>query len=221
MKKKQPLSNFSIEEQERSQKSAMVFKGRLLLINFYLSNRLTTPNEDQQGIEVPDQQLLALIPDFAERGLDAASEYLSFTTAGINIGYNEAGYGHQSREKLAILHFIISFELGRPFYITNILRDELMRIKLMSDLVEWINNLKYTKDVAHILESKHQHHEIQPLIPLHPAVPSEGMLSIKELAAELGISEKTIRRKPEQFAFHLMGKRKFYYLSECKPKYNK
>lgn len=214
------MLNFSIEEEEQNRKSAMVFKGRLLLINFYLTNRLTSPNEEKNGIEIPDQQLLGLIPDFVERGLDAASDYLSFTSAGINIGFNEAGYGHQSREKLAILYFIIQFELGRPIKISPTLRDELIRIKRMSELVDWIDKLKNEKDVVRILEGRH-HDYIQPEpIPLQAAIPKEKLLTIKELSAELGISEKTIRRKPEQFAFHLMGERKFYYLSECKPKYN-
>lgn len=221
MNRKRHPSSFSIAEKERNRKSAMVFMGRILLVGFYQSNGLTTAYEDQNGIDIPDKELLMLLPEFMERGLDAASDYLTFTSAGINIGINEAGYGHQSREKLALLCFIIFFEIGRDIQISKILKDELIRIKRMSELVDWISNLKTDKNVYRFLETKQQDYIIPQPLPLQAAIPSEKSLTIKELAAELGISDKTIRRNPNQFKPHHLGVRKFYYLSECKPKYNK
>jgi len=157
----------------------------------------------------------------AERGINAIPQHLHFSKVGISINQSEAGYAHNSREKLAILYFIINYELSKPIVINPIIRDELIQITRISELVDWISNLQQEKDVMRILEGKFiPKPEVRHQV-FYPSVPEEELISVKELAQKLGISEKTINRNPQQFPIHKMGCQNYYYFSECKPGYSK
>lgn len=220
IKKRNPVTNFTSLQQEVTKKSAMIFKGRLLLKNFYLDHALLDDKEMSNETDIQDESLFYLIAEFKERGLDAAADYLRFSPAGIVLTNQEAGYGHLSREKLAIFYFIISFELGKPLPITPLIKSELLLIKTLSNLVTWITSLKQNKDIQSILERKAAIALQAPQAPPMPSIPNEALITTTELADALNISERTIRRNPEIFKPHFLGARKYYYLSECKPHYH-
>jgi hypothetical protein len=219
-KKRNPMTSFNSLQFEVTKKSAMIFKGRLLLKTFYLEHALLDQQEINSESDIQDESLFYLIAEFKERGLDAAADYLKFSTAGIILTNQEGGYGHLSREKLAIFYFIISFELGKPLLINPLIKSELLFIKTLSNLVTWITSLKQNKDIQSILERKALI-ALQPLqAPPMPSIPNEALMTTSELADALKISERTIRRNPTVFKPHFLGARKYYYLSECKPQYH-
>lgn len=219
MQKKRLHACFSIEEKKHNEKSQMVFKGRTSLVGFYQENGLSSTTEEKTGIDLPDQKLLICLSEIMDGGLEAAANCLIFSPAGINIGFNETNYSHQSREKFAILYHIVQFEIGQTIQLTPIVKDEMMRIKRTTELVDWINNLKIDKNLARFFTAHPQHEVLTKNIPLLPAIPNEDSLNLAQLSNKLNICVKTIQRNPMQFPHHIMGARKFYYLSECKPKY--
>lgn len=205
--------NHSFNHEERKQ-STIIFKGRIQLKEIYADLHLFTDDELENGIQMPSDELLCVIPLFSEQGLDAAEEYIFCMAEGIKIFGMDEIYSHQSREKLAIFYLIISFELKRKFNINFILRDELIAITKLSQLVNWISDLQSENDVRKILEKERSTNALMR-VKVPEIKPAEKLLNTKELSSEIGVSEKTIGRHPAQFKVHWMGGRKFYYLSEC------
>jgi hypothetical protein len=199
-------------EQEAITLSANVFKGRIILKDVYQNQNLCSDEELDGVIEMPENAFLAIIPYFKEEGLDAAHEYLKFSNAGIGIRSCEGGYSHHSREKLAILYLIIQFEIERPLAINALMRDELLCIRKMVDLVNWINNLQNEKDMQAIFEKTAVKAYAAP--KPNPAL-LEEMLNISDLSKRLKISTRTIARYKDQFKPISIGKRNYYLLSEC------
>lgn len=199
-------------EQEAITLSTLVFKGRIILKEVYHDQHLCAPEELEGVIEMPENAFLAIIPHFKEEGLDAAHEYLQFSSAGIGFKNCEGGFAHHSREKLAILYLIIQFEFDRKMPFNALMRDELLSIRKMVDLVDWIANLQSEKDMQAILEKTAIKEFTQP----HASpIMKEKLLTSKELAAKLNISIRTFARCKDQFKSYPIGKRNHYLLSEC------
>lgn len=198
----------------RLNETALVFKGRFQLKEAYLYLHLCTEEELEQIIKMPSNDILRVIPLLKEQGLTAAQHYLNFKKEGLSFFGSEELFSHQSREKLAILYLILKFELNRNFHLSLILRDELLSITKMSELVNWIANLQNEKDIRQILEKDRPVSRLE-VVKVPEIKPNEAFLSAKELSSQLNISTKTITRHPEQFKGHWIGKRKYYYLTEC------
>jgi hypothetical protein len=215
--RKMPISSVSISQRGvmgiPKSNSELVFRGRLILKNIYLTYHFSTEKELKTGMQMPEDYFLAIIPFLEEEGLDAAHEYLSFSAAGIAIKGFEGGYSHYSREKLALLYIIINYELGRKLQINALIKDELIGIKSMADLVDWVSNYQNEKDMQRILEKDNlstataRPHKSNPISP-------DDLLTRKELASKLNISTRTISRHPDKFVPILIGKRYHYSLQD-------
>lgn len=205
------IENFQCNGDAVSNQSALLFKARTILKRVYLDYQLCYEEEMTSGIEMPDDNLLLVLPRLESEGLTAAAEFLSFSTVGICVNNVEGGYSHASREKLALLFIICNAELDKPLSPQFLVMDELKGIKKMSDLVDWISNIQNEKDLRRILEREQTPAPIRP----KPVPLEEPLLSKKQLAAILQISTKTIDRHPQQFKPTTLGCRKFYKPSEC------
>lgn len=205
------IENFQCMGDVVSNQSALVFRGRSILKKTYLNYRLLEDDEIKLGIKMPEDNFLLILPRIEAEGLSAAPDFLQFTKAGISISGCEGGYDHASREKLALLFILCNAELEKPLVNQFLILDELKGIKKMSDLADWISNIKSEKDVRMILEREHAPEKPSP----RRAEPQERLLGKQQLSAILGISPRTIDRNSDQFYPIMQGKRKFYKLSEC------
>lgn len=208
-KRTSPVPKTAINE---TNSSVYCYRGRIILKDLYLKLELIYDHEQEGDFQMPEEQFLSLIPYFENEGLTVVQEFITFNVDGILLQGCENVLAHDSREKLALFYLILSFECRKPIQMTLLLKGELLGLKKLSDLVDWISNYKSEKDMRRILENKASSNVIKST-PL-PNIPNEKFLTATELATLLNVNPKTIYRNPSQFPSILMGKRKYYLYSE-------
>lgn len=204
------IENFQCNGDAVSSQSALLFRARAILKNTYLQYNLLTEEEKQTGIVMPEDSFLLVVPRLETEGLNAAAEFLTFTSSGISVNNTEGGYSHCSREKLALLFIICNAELEKPLAGQFLIIDELKGIKKMSELVDWISNMQNEKDVRRVLERENKSEQR----PIKTKALEEELLSKKELADRLRISTKTIDRHKAKHRYVEIGDRNFFKYSD-------
>lgn len=216
--KKSNIKELTAEQQEESHLSALAINGRVLLKGFYMRYQLLRENEEEKGIENPDYSFLQVLPALHTVGLKAAHTYLVFSADGIAIADCEGLYAHNSREKFALLYLIMQFEIGKRFTLNVVIRDELIQIKRLNDLVFWINLYNNDKDFKNRLEKKIRFKPTfdRPL-KLKNEVKEAKYLDQNGIAKYYGVCARTIQRNSEKYPFIMVGRCKKY----SNPDYNK
>ena len=214
VKESKTITSNAIAKTVQELRSAKIFRGNIILKSTYQACGLIKDKEIDTCIDMPNEELLAILPYLENEGMDAANTFLIFSDDGIAIKDDIKLYSHYSREKMAILYMIICSELKKNLYFDFILKDGLKSIKKMSQLAEYVTNLKQHADIQKILEKNNDQEQKSTFKPIVNRL-NEELLPLKVLAAKLNLHPSTIKRNPKQFIPHRVGKRNQYYLSEC------
>ncbi len=209
--KKFNIKKLTAEQKDEANLSALAFSGRVLLKEFYIRYQLLKEDENEKGIEMPDYSFLQLVQEFENEGLSAAHSHLIFNTNGIAIANCDGEYAHHSREKFALLYLIMRFEIGRYFTLNAVIRDEIIQINRLSDLVFWIDLYKNDKNFKNQLEKKIRFKPTfdRPL-KLNTKTKEARYLDQSGIADYYSVSVRTIQRNPEKYPHIKPGKSKRY-----------